>query len=436
MSKNKNKHIEELELRSEEVQEILTRVPHWMIRWGSVLFLFLIVMLLAISWFVKYPDIITSEVLITTQIPPQKEYAKTTGKFESILVADNEIVKNNTVLAVIENTANYQDVFKLKSIIDTLKVKNNKTFYFPFMQLPIFFLGEIDSDFSLFENTYLQYRLNIELQPFANDAIANKITVRELKRRLVNLKSQKEIQKTELNFKKKKLERNRTLYNKGIIAEQEYDNKQLEYLQAERNYKTMSSSISQLRENISNANKISKGTEINRTKEEIILLKNVIQSLNQLKQRIKNWELRYVLKSNINGKVSFLNFWNKNQTVNQGDLVFTIIPTENSNFIAKLKTPRRNSGKIKIGQRVNIKLENYPDYEYGTLKGKVLNISLIPNNDGLYLIDVSLSEKLITSYNKEIEFKQEMSGTAEIITEDLRLINRFFYQFKKIINRN
>jgi len=218
----KNKHIEELELRSEEVQEILTRVPHWMIRWGSVLFLSLIVMLLAISWFVKYPDIIASEVLITTQIPPQKEYAKTTGKFEAILVQDNEEVNINKVLAVIENTANYKDVFKLKSIIDTLKVNNDKTFFFPFKELPILFLGEMDSDFSLFENAYLQYKLNIELQPFANDATANKITARELNRRLVNLKSQQKIQKVELNFKKKDLDRNKVLFNKGIISEQEY----------------------------------------------------------------------------------------------------------------------------------------------------------------------------------------------------------------------
>lgn len=30
--------LDNIELRSEEVQEILTRVPNWMIRWGSVLF--------------------------------------------------------------------------------------------------------------------------------------------------------------------------------------------------------------------------------------------------------------------------------------------------------------------------------------------------------------------------------------------------------------
>ncbi len=427
-------NLEHIELRSEEVQEILTKVPHWMIRWGNVLFLSLILMLLLISWFVKYPDIITSEVVITTQIPPQKEYAKITGKLDAFLVKENQMVQANQPLAVIENTANYKDVFKLKPIIDTIKI-NNQSFQFPIDSLPLLFLGEIESQYALFENSYIQYQLNKELKPFSNEAVANRYSISELNRRLVSLQSQKEINKTELTFKDKDLKRNKSLFNKGVISAQDYENKQLEYAQAERNYKNFEASISQIREAISNAHKTSKGTEINRVKEEMTLLKNVIQSFNQLKKGIKDWEYKYVLKSNINGKVAFLNYWNINQTVNQGDLVFTIIPSENTSFIAKLKTPVQNSGKIKIGQYVNVKLENYPDTEFGVLNGIVKTISLIPNKDGLYLIDVDLPEKLITSYNKEIEFKQEMTGSAEIITEDLRLIERFFYQFKEVFRR-
>jgi len=162
------------------------------------------------------------------------------------------------------------------------------------------------------------------------------------------------------------------------------------------------------------------------------LLKNVIQSFNQLKKAIKNWETQYVLKSNINGKVAFSNYWRTNETVNQGDLIFTIIPTESSTFIAKLKTPANNSGKLKIGQDINIKLENYPEAEYGNLHAKVNYISMFPDKDGFYLILAELPKDLITSYKKSIEFKQEMRGSAEIITEDLRLMDRFFYQIKDI----
>lgn len=39
------------------------------------------------------------------------------------------------------------------------------------------------------------------------------------------------------------------------------------------------------------------------------------------------------------------------------------------------------------------------------------------------------------TYNKQIDFRQEMTGQTEIITEDLRLIERFFYQFRKVIER-
>lgn len=427
--------IQEINLRSEEVQEILSKVPHWMIRWGNILFLVLILLLLFISWFVKYPDIILSEALITTQIPPQKEFAKTTGKLQVILVKDHEQVNANQPLAIIENTANYIDVFQLKSVLETIKI-NMQSFSFPMDSLPILFLGDIESQYALFENSYIQYRLNKELEPFSNEAVANKISISELKTRIQSMQSQKEINKTEMDYLAKDLKRNTSLFEKGIISAQEYENKQVQYAQAERNFKNFESSISQLREGLSNAHKTSKGSEISRVKEEMLLLKNVIQSFNQLKNAIKDWEQQYVLQSNIDGYVSFLNYYNTNQTVTAGDLVFTIIPQENSSYIAKLKTPAQNSGKIKVGQKVYVKLENFPEAEFGVLKGQVKNISLIPDQNGFYLIDVELPTRLITSYNKEIEFKHEMPGMTEIVTEDLRLIERFFYQFKDILKRN
>ncbi len=426
--------LNKIQLRSDEVQEILTKVPHWMIRWGNVLFLSLIIMILVMSWFIKYPDIISSQAIITTEIPPQKEYAKITGILDTLLVKDNDITHQNQPLAIIENTAIYEDVFLLQKIIDTIKI-SNKSFNFPLDSIPILFLGEVDSDYALFENNYLHYKLNKELKPFSNEAIANRFSLIELRRRLENMQSQKEINQAELAFKKKDLERNQSLFDKGVISNMEFENKQLEYLQAERNFVTMSASISQLREAISNAKTTSRGTEINKTKENIVLLKNVIQSFNQLKKSVKDWNLRYVLNSNIEGKVSFGEPWAENQIVNQGDLIFTIIPTETSNFLARLTTPSQNSGKIKVDQKVNIKLDNYPFEEFGILSGKVKNISLVPDIEGFYRVEVVLPSKLVTSYNKEIDFKQEMIGSAEIITEDLRLIERFFYQFKNLLSR-
>ncbi|WP_103865999.1 HlyD family secretion protein [Aquimarina sp. I32.4] len=426
--------LDDIQLRSEEVQEILTKVPHWMIRWGNLLVLLLVLLLLFLSWLVKYPDVIPAEAIITTRIPPQKEYAKVSGKIESILVEDSQIVPKDTPLAILQSSANYKDVFLLKSIVDTIKV-SNKSFTFPLDDLPVLFLGDIETSFALFENSYSEYILNKELQPFSNEAIANQISLSELYRRLESLKAQKRLGKAELEFKRKELQRQKNLFKKGVISTQEYEGKELDYLQAKRNYENNDVQLSQINESISNANRTSKGTEINKRKEEINLFKKVLQSFGQLKKSIKDWELQYVLASDIEGRVSFLNFWTENQTVSSGDLVFIVIPSEYSSYLAKIKAPSQNSGKIKIGQTANIRLENFPDDEFGTLKGKVKHISLLPDKNGLYLIDVELPKKLITTYNKEIPFKQEMRGIVEIVTEDLRLIERFFYQFRTLMDK-
>lgn len=137
-----------IELRSEEVQEILSRVPHWMIRWGSGVILLILLSLFFVSWLVKYPDVITTQIIITTNIPPEKLVAKVPGKIEAILVIDKSTILKNTPLAVIENSANYNDVFLLKSIVDTIDIDKNK---FPFDKFKSAQLGEIDSFFAVFK---------------------------------------------------------------------------------------------------------------------------------------------------------------------------------------------------------------------------------------------------------------------------------------------
>lgn len=430
---NKN-NIENIDLRSEEVQEILTRVPNWMIRWGSALFLSLILLVLFISWFVKYPDIIVAEAVLTTEIPPQKIYARTTAEIDTIFISENQTVQPGQPLAILENTAYYEDVFFLESVMDTIDFKENQ-FEFPLEEMPMLFLGAIDPEYANFTNSYIQYSLNKELTPFKSQLLANKISLSELQSRLMVLLNQREMQKNALNFQKTDLERNKKLFEKGVISTQEYENKQLAYVQAEQAHKNLNLSISQTREAIVMGRKTSTGTNIEKITKQKTLLKNLVQSFNQLKIAIKNWKLQYLLQSDIQGKATFLNYWSENQTVQQNDLIFTVIPAKNSDYIAKLKTPAQNSGKIRIGQQVHVQLKNYPETEFGVLEGKVEHISVLPDKEGFYLVDVSLPAELVTSYGEKIAFKQEMAGTADIITEDLRLIERFFYRLKDVFKR-
>lgn len=421
-----------LKIYSEEVRDVLSDPPIAILRWGnSLLFGFMMVLIL-ISWLVKYPDIVSTQIVITTAIPPQKLIAKTSGKIEIILVKDRTIVSENAPLAIIENAANYKDVFLLKSIVDDFTMDKSS---FPFDKLKSVQLGEIESSYAIFQKEYSAEELNSKLQPYKVEGTAQSQEAIQLRDRLGILESQKSINQNEIELQKLDLDRYETLFKKGIIASQEMEKHRLTYLQTERSYQSLLSSISQLKSSLNDLNKNSKTTQINENKENVNLERNVIQAFYQLKKALKDWELNYVLRSSINGKVSYLQLWAENQTVNAGDNVFAVIPSSESNYIGKIKAPAQNSGKIKIGQKVNIRLANYPDREFGIINGTIKAISLTPDKDGNLLMDVSLPNGLKTSYKKQIIFQQEMSGTADIVTQDLRLIERFLYQFRDIFKR-
>lgn len=431
MPKNQN-----IELRNEEVQEILTKLPHWMIRWGNLIILMILAMIFFFSYLIKYPEIVTSRVMITTPNPPEKLYARTSGKIKKIFVENKDTVQSGTALAIIENTADYRDVFLLKSKIDSItEAGYTEGFYFPFDALPTMQLGQIQNAFILFQNAYLAYDLNRRLQPLQVEKTYQGHEAASLEAKLSLLKEQKEIQRKELDFKKNELKRYAQLYENGIISTQEWERKQIEISQAEKQFKNLLLQIVQLESSINMLDRNVKNTLIQKSTNSITLLRNVLQAFNEVKTAIANWELSNVLRSSISGQVSFMDIWSENQNVNAGELVFIVVPTNIKNYIGKATATSQNSGKIKVGQEVKIHLDNYPDHEYGVIVGEIASISLTPDANGNLLIDIALPHDLETSYHKTIEFYPGMTGTASIITEDLRLIERLLYQFRDIFKR-
>jgi len=56
---------EQIEIRSKEIDEILGKIPNKITRWGiTVLFAITIILFMG-SWFFKYPDAITSKIILT-----------------------------------------------------------------------------------------------------------------------------------------------------------------------------------------------------------------------------------------------------------------------------------------------------------------------------------------------------------------------------------
>jgi len=99
--------------------------------------------------------------------------------------------------------------------------------------------------------------------------------------------------------------------------------------------------------------------------------------------------------------------------------------------------PASGAGKVRAGQKVAVKLSNYPYTEFGYIEGKVQSISLVtqPYDTGTKMIDaylvlVEMYRGLTTNYGEELDFQYTTGGTADIIVKDRRLIARLFDNLK------
>ena len=428
ISQNDNFH-----LRSEEVQEIISRPPGWLIRWGITLIFILLSLLIGLSFLIRYPDFVEAKVLITTAEPTERIAARFTGQIDSIFVNNGDQVKSGQLLAGIKSTARLEDVLFLKTTLEKEPFHKENDYLFPVESLSKLVLGEVGLPFLEFERNYLEYRLIRDLQPFAEQLEGTKASVEEIKKRISSQQSQKELISRRLSLAKIDYERNRNLYNQGVISDKDFESREMEYLQIEEQVNQMAISISQLQEALNSAYQTIKTTNINREEEEARSLKTLIQSYQGLKRSLRDWEYLYLIKSSIKGVVSFQKVWGANQQVNSGELVFTVLPDNKTELIGAMKITAQNAGKVSIDQKVLIKLDNYSFQEYGALLGRVSSISVSPDEEFNYLVYVTLPEGTMTSFKKKISFNQELLGNAEIITEELSVAERLFFKFRTFL---
>ncbi|UII26789.1 HlyD family secretion protein [Fulvivirga maritima] len=159
---------------------------------------------------------------------------------------------------------------------------------------------------------------------------------------------------------------------------------------------------------------------------------NLQQAIKKMLAAISEWERKYIIKAPIAGSVTYLKKFATNQFITPDEAIASVVP-DHGTYTGKVSLPVNGSGKVKPGQTVIIHLYHYPSQEYGTLKGKVEELSLVPN-EGDYLISVSLDHQLRTSYLIDIPFKQHLSGSAHIITEDMSLLARLFGHIRSLFD--
>jgi multidrug resistance efflux pump len=422
-------------LRTEEVNEILTSTPKWIFRWGISVIFILILTGVMLSYFIRYPDVLTADITLTTLNPPVNLVSKTNGKLTHLLVKNNAIIKKQQTIAVIENTANYQDVLYLfesgNSLINQLKITDT----LPTVKIKDSLkVGELTPNYLLLLKSIKDLNLYNEINSYKRQVVLLKKDLIAYSDLLTKYKQQENINKQQLALTETDFNRDKNLFDSKVISAREFENKKKEYLNALSTYEAAKITLSNAYIQFNAIEKNILQLQIQDYQEQSKLKNEFQQNLKSLLAEINKWKQLYVVESPIGGRISFFNVWTVNQNVNIGDELFSIVPVQKQQFIGKCILPSLNSGKLALGQKVNIKLDNYPYNENGMLIGHVKNISEVPNKN-TYAIDVDLQNGLITSYNKSLVYKEEMKGKADIITVNLSVMDRVFFNFRKLVAR-
>jgi multidrug resistance efflux pump len=389
---------------------------------------------LSLSFFIKYPDTLSAKTIITTINPPVTLIAKTNGKIIELKIKNNQSVKKGDILIVVENSANYNDVTKVILLIDTLQQKLKSKSLPEIIAYDAFQMGDLTPSFISFLKSYNDYKLQLEINPQEKEIGIINTELLEYQVLQGKYQNQENIYKEEFLLIEKDFNRYNTLFQTNAISAKEFEDKKREYLTAKRNYENVKITNINNKLTINNLEKNKLQLQMQAYQEISKYEQTLSQSIQTLKSQIETWEQTYLLKAPIDGNVSLFNYWSVNQNLKQGDEVLSIVPSEKQEMIAKLFLPVQNSGKLRIGQTVNIKLNNYLYQEYGMLKGNVKNISVMPQKE-TYAIEVALPSNLTTTYHKHLDYKEEMQGTADIITQELSVFDRVFYQFRKILKK-
>jgi HlyD family secretion protein len=424
---------DEIKLLSNEVQEIISYRPIWILRNGITLFLIIISCLIASTFFISYPDVVHAGAILTSINAPKEVKTKTEGKLIKLYAAEGRYVKQNELLGFMESRANHLEVMSLSKTIDELQLLMNRgsaEIVTRYLLESYQNLGEAQQAYQSFTQSFILFKQYLHNGYYLKKKAMLQNDMVYLQRLHANLLQQKEMEVEDLGLAKETFDANQSLKEDKVISPLDYRNEKSKYIGKALTIPQISSAI------ISNeSSQHEKEKEILQLENDIAQQKGIFsQSLNTLKAQLDEWKTKYLLVAPIEGKIAFAGFVQENQQLKNNQTVCFINP-ENTQYFVEVNIPQQNFGKIKQGQKVLLKLPSYPFQEFGAITGKLGFISNIPTDSG-YLAKVLLPNGLQTNYKKLVQYHEGLSAQAEIITEDLKLSDRMLNQLRSVVKNN
>ena len=443
--------------RSEDVDELLARMPGWPLRWGISLLFGVVVLLLGLAWFVKYPDVIKGKITITTNTPPATVVARAGGPIH-LLTADKVSLTVNQAFATIGGMARYDDVLALRMALNSFRVTLDTDLNSPGTPpLPDGLeLGTLQPPYNALLLRWKEWQAltvrgssNQQRKSIVNEQIGGLNQVDDRLARQLDL-----LQEEYALLGRTYVNRYKPLQRSGSISTEQLEMKHDELIQKTKAIEVARAGIAENQNRIITLRSQKAEYDFDQTDRQLVAQNGLRDAFAGLLNAITAWEMTYVLKAPIAGRLNYLNFMHENSVLTTGQEVAGIVPNSGTatplgrtavpglagTYIGELFIEPSGSGKVAVGQVVNITLLSFGKKEFGMLRGRVATVADVSTTlstggqpQTVYKLYVALPKGLTTTVNKKLPFRYGMGGTADVITKDIRVIERIFNSIRSVV---
>jgi len=422
-----------IDIRSEEVQEILGTPPSWLVRWGTTMAFAIVVIFGWIGYLVEYPDIVAADIKVTSIDPPKRILAPNSLNISKVWVNNEDTVKTGQILVTFNAKGNYGDIILLDKYLTDLKTINDSTLLI-FNPPRRLILGDIQDELYDFIEKQETFRRYTQGKQFDN------LSVIQLNRELgnlrrgilIDLRSIKKLEEELAIVNRRYDEQDRGVREK-VVAIRTLDQTKEKMLSLDRERQGIEANIKNKEFQIQTIQNKINGVEKDNVENKQIAYERLEESFDNLRNQLESWKKNYTITSPIDGIVIIASeSIGDNQYVSNNQSLMDVFPFSQGDVIGKINLNLSGSGKVSPGQDVIVKFASYPFQEFGAVKGVVSWKGTIPSN-GAVPLKVTFPKGLVTTTGRRIKPNQEMEGIAEIITADKRFIERIFERLRRSV---
>jgi multidrug resistance efflux pump len=417
-----------INLRSEMAQEIISRKPDFMEKWALLIFMGILLLLLGATWFIKYPDIIEAHATLTAYNAPKQVVIRQEGRLIKLLVHNNEKVYKNEVFGWIESTASHEEVLELSGQLDSsvgLLNTGQGALVSRLLEKRFNSLGEIQQGYQTFITALQLFNDYIVNGFYARKKAMLQTDIHSLDNANQIIQNQKALTERDVKLVEETYNMNKKLYDEKVLSSEELRTEESKMLNKQMALPQLEAALL-----ANETQKRDKLKELDQIDHDIAQQQLIFQqALQSLKSSVDDWKKRYILQSPLDGRVVFVIPLQENQFLQQGKLIGYINP-DDSHVYAEAYLSQSNFGKIDTGLKVQLRFDAYPYQEVGFVGGTLSYISNIPSDSG-FLANIRLDQGLVTNDKKPIPYKSGLRAEAIVITRNMRLLQRLWFNINK-----